>query len=79
MENPKKEEKEEGEKKETKRETDGDEAERGERLADRAETFREDEGIQSESDRLRVLERGMIKDRAAGFWWKWDLGWWRCG
>lgn len=39
------------------------------RLADGAETFREDEGIKSESDRLSVLERGMIEDRAAGFWW----------
>lgn len=47
------------------------ETKRGEEncLADGAETFREDEGIKSESDRLSVLERGMIEDRPAGFWW----------
>lgn len=45
------------------------EAGEGKRLADRAETFREDEGIKSESDRRSVLERGMIEGRTAGFWW----------
>lgn len=44
-------------------------AEKKTRLADGAETFREDEGIKSESDGVSVLERGMIEDRAAGSRW----------
>lgn len=43
--------------------------ERRERLADGAETLREDEGIKSASDGLRALVGRMIEERAAGFWW----------